>query len=58
VVTTSEYSAMRERVISAGAGRKADPTRPTLRRAPGSQPDAPDSETGHPTVKRKELADQ
>jgi beta-barrel assembly-enhancing protease len=48
VVTTSEYTDIRERVIA--AGHKSDPTRPTLRRA---QPDSTDDT--RPTVKRREL---
>jgi predicted Zn-dependent protease len=51
VVTTSEYSEMRERVIA--AGQKTDASHPVLRRSPGSRPDATDD--GRPTIKRREL---
>jgi len=56
VVTTSEYTEMRERVIA--AGHKGNPGRPVLRRTPGAQPDSPDDGDRRPTIKRRELADQ
>jgi predicted Zn-dependent protease len=49
LVTTSEYTDIRERVIAAGQ-KQADRTKPTLRRAPESQPDSPDDQ--RPTIKR------
>jgi predicted Zn-dependent protease len=53
VVTTSEYTEIRQRLMSQEAGRKADPKsdRPTLRVAPAETQDE------RPTIKRHEFID-
>jgi hypothetical protein len=53
VVTTSEYTQIRERLMTQEAGRKTDPKsdRPTLRVAPAETPD------DRPTIKRREFMD-
>ena len=56
VVTTSEYTAMRERMLSLEGKRKnEDPSRPVLRRSTPSQ-DKPADED-RPTVRRRDLTD-
>jgi predicted Zn-dependent protease len=55
VVTTSEYTAMRERMLNLEGKRKAeDPTRPVLRRSTASSQDKP-AEDDRPTIKRRDL---
>jgi predicted Zn-dependent protease len=54
VVNTSEYSAIRERVMAQEGKRKTeDPSRPVLRRSTGTQ-DKPADED-RPTIKRRDL---
>ena len=60
VVTTSEYRAMRDRLIGFGDRRKTDDRdgRPRLRVAPGSgAPPEQDGPGQHPTIRREELVD-
>jgi len=58
VVNTSEYTAMRERLIASDARRKEQPKdgRPRLKTAPGARPDA-DEKDERPTIRRRELVD-
>jgi predicted Zn-dependent protease len=59
VVNTSEYTAMRERLIAAEMRRKTqDPKRPVLKTAPGAASkdgQERDTEDERPTIKRREL---
>ena len=56
VVNTSEYTAMRERVLSQESKRKAeDPSRPVLRRSTGAQEKSGGED--RPTIKRRDLVD-
>ncbi len=60
VVTTSEYRAMRDRVIGLGDRRKADDQdgRPRLRVAPGSgEPPRQDDPDRRSTIRRRDLVD-
>ena len=60
VVSTSEYRAMRDRLIDLGDRRKADDkdARPRLRIAPGSgAPSEPDDPERRPTIRRIDLVD-
>ena len=56
IVNTSEYTAIRDRMLAQEGKRKVeDPSRPVLRRATGPQ-DQPASED-RPTVRRRDLVE-
>ena len=57
VVTTSEYTEMRERLIGRDADKKKDDSRPVLRVRPGDgKVDDPDGQSDdRPTLKRHDL---
>jgi beta-barrel assembly-enhancing protease len=64
VITTSDYSEMRERLIRLEGRRRGDPSngRPTLRVAPGADPQGADPQgaddadkDGRPTIRRRDL---
>jgi predicted Zn-dependent protease len=61
VVNTSEYSAMRDRLIASENRRKtddADPNRPRLRVSPGSgKPDDQNNPDDRPTIRRRDLTE-
>jgi beta-barrel assembly-enhancing protease len=58
VVTTSEYGAVRERLIAQDAGRKGDAQdgRPRLKVGTRSGSESPDDKDERPTIKRRDLA--
>jgi predicted Zn-dependent protease len=60
VVNTSEYTAMRERLIAAESRRKNEPNdgRPRLKTAPGSRPEGDEKDKEErPTIRRRELVE-
>jgi hypothetical protein len=58
VVTTSEYTEMRERLIARNAGRKNDDSKPVLRVRPsdGKVGDPDSKSDDRPTLKRHDLS--
>jgi predicted Zn-dependent protease len=58
VVTTSDYKAMRDRMMALENKRKVDDQNtPQLRRAPGMGTDSQTDADGRPTIRRRDLSD-
>jgi hypothetical protein len=56
IVTTSDYTNMRQRLLAMENRRKAeDPNKPQLRRAPGVDDTDTTGDDGRPTLKRHNL---
>jgi len=56
IVTTSDYTNMRQRLLTMENRRKPDdPNKPQLRRAPGVDDTDKTSDDGRPTLKRRDL---
>ena len=56
IVNTSDYTNMRQRLLTMESGRKKDdPNKPQLRRAPGADDSDKTGDDGRPTLKRHDL---